>query len=345
MPLVPNRPCAVHAFVPVLCPASRYDACEYWLSSVWQAVSWEVLISGLPELRDDLRGFCVSLLALLREAVAGALTDSAACVVSGGVDSSTITMIARELQPGIPTFTGYYEGGDRFDERRYAQLVVNHRTWHQVLITPDDFVEHFDGMVEAAEPPFMGMGTFGQYVVARYVASQDVDVVLSGEGGDELFGGYARLIMVAGGLKPEGYDTYRLPDGYPLNLEDALAYDFDRLPELLAVDDQMCSAWGLEARAPMTDPRVVEWALALPARARVAKRTLKEAVRGLVPDPILNRRDKMGMPIPLVQWANTHAGVRDLVMDRIGYLPDPSKPWDRGWWVELCERSKQRATA
>jgi hypothetical protein len=59
-------------------------------------------------------------------------------------------------------------------------------------------------------------------------------------------------------------------------------------------------------------------------------------VRGIVPDAIIDRKDKRGFPIPLVLWAQTEP-VRTFVMDRLGYLPDPTKPFDRGWWVELVE--------
>jgi len=96
----------------------------------------------------------------------------------------------------LPTFTGYYDT-EGFDERPYARLVAgaNH---HEIPITPQDFIDNFDAMVPKLRPPYQGMGTFGQYMVGKYISENtDVKVVLSGEGADELFGGYARLIAVA----------------------------------------------------------------------------------------------------------------------------------------------------
>ena len=248
--------------------------------------------------------------------------------VSGGLDSSTVSMLAPKE---LPTFTGYYEE-EGYDERKWARLAA-HPSHHEILITPKDFVENFDEMCTFLEPPIMGMGTFGQYMVAKY-ASNYINVMLSGEGSDELFGGYARQMIVAGEAPPEGYENYKLPDGYPTTLAEALAYDYARLPELLAVDDQMTGAFAIEARAPFTDKTVVDYALALPPEQRVGKRHLRDAVRGIVPDEIIDRKNKMGFPIPLALWAQTDP-VRTYVMDRLGYLPDPSKPWDRAWWYDL----------
>lgn len=253
-------------------------------------------------------------------------------VLSGGLDSSTVAAVAEFVRPGIPTFTGYYDTPG-FDEREYANL-VKHEEHHEILITPQDFLDNFDGMIAAMRPPVMGMGTVGQFAVAKYLAGQGIEVVMSGEGSDELFGGYARQMIVAGEAPPVGYENYKLPAGYPDNIKDALDYDYGRLPDLLAVDDQMTGAFGLKARAPFTDRRIVDYALALPVEERIGKRHLRTAVRGVVPDAIIDRKDKMGMPIPLVQWAQVDP-VRSFVLDRIGYTPDPGKPWSRSWWREL----------
>ena len=51
-------------------------------------------------------------------------------------------------------------------------------------------------------------------------------------------------------------------------------------------------------------------------------------------DRIIDRTDKMGFPAPLVAWCQSEP-VRSFVGDRLGYLPDFTKPWDRGWWIEL----------
>lgn len=265
---------------------------------------------------------------LLRAAVADRLTDDAGVVLSGGLDSSTVAMLTP---PTTLCFTGYYDLPG-FDERSFASLIPRPHIWIQ--ITPQNFVDYFDEMLGYVKPPFQGMGTFGQYVVAKHV-SNFTRTVLSGEGSDELFGGYARTLLAAGEPLPAGYEHYIPPADYPVDdLEAALQYDLDRLPDLLAVDDAMCGAFGIESRAPFTDKRIVDYALALPASERVGKRHLRAAVRGLVPQAIIDRKDKMGFPAPLALWAQTEPA-RSFIADRIGYLPNVETPWDRGWWYEM----------
>lgn len=283
------------------------------------------------------------LVTLLRSAIKEIMEETegkrVGIVLSGGLDSSTVAALAPSE---LSTFTGYYDAIG-YDERDYANLAAHHEH-HEILIRPDDFVEFFDLMCGHLQPPIMGMGSFGQFMVAKYLAEHNIEIAMSGEGSDELFGGYARQMIVAGERPPVGYEDYVLPPGYPTTVKEALAYDYERLPDLLAVDDQMLGAWGLEARAPFTDPRIVEYALGLPVSERIGKRHLRRAVRGIVPDQIIDRPNKMGFPVPLVAWAQREP-VRSFVLGRLGYLPDPSKPFDRGWWVEMVEKTKASVAA
>lgn len=266
---------------------------------------------------------------LLERAVRRHVADDTGVLLSGGIDSSTVAYFAPEL----PLFTGYYKG-EAYDERPWAKLVAQNREWHEIEITPQDFIDNIDDFLNAIKPPYEGPGAFGQYMVAKYV-SRHVSTVLSGEGGDELFGGYARLHLVADIPVPDGFEDYELPIGYPQDLEDALEWEWNvNLPALLALDEKVTRVNGLTAIAPMsTDIDVIHYAMELPADLRVGKVALKAAMRGRLPDEILSRKDKRGFPVPYVEWAN--GPLRDFIGDRLGYVPDPAKPWDRKWWEDL----------
>lgn len=252
-----------------------------------------------------------------------------AVLLSGGIDSSTVATFAPEL----PVVTGYYRE-DGFDEREYAAHVAKDRKWLQVEVTPNDFVECFDATADALAGLVCGPGAVGQYVVAREVKAAGYGFVLSGEGGDELFGGYVRQHIVAGLPVPDTYRDYRLPDDYPHDLEGALQYEWEALHELCAVDDRVNGANGVRVEPPLLDAWVVAYAFGLPTHARIQKGALRKAMRGTVPDPILDRTDKRGFPAPYVLWAQEEP-VRSFVRDRIGYVPDPGRPWDRQWWYDM----------
>lgn len=282
------------------------------------------------------------LIPLLADAVAkDAHRLNSAYVVSGGLDSSTVACVGHMIGYRLPTYTGYYDTPG-FDEREYARLVptAGHR---EVLITPQDFIDHFDRFATHMREPFQGMGAFGQYMVGRAMAKDGIKVAVSGEGSDELFGGYARLMKVAGWRLPDGYENYQVPEDYPTSIKEALAYDYERLPDLLAVDDQCMAAHGITAKAPFTHEKVAAYGLALDPHDRIGKKHLKRAARGIVPDRIIDRTDKKGFPIPLVQWANNECA--DFVNDRIGYLPDPDRPWDRTFWYDLLYAAQGLPTA
>lgn len=98
-------------------------------------------------------------------------------------------------------------------------------------------------------------------------------------------------------------------------------YDFKAgLPPMLAIEHKINNAHALEVRCPFLDRKLVEFAATIPSNIKFkdgnTKHVLKEAMRGTVPDAILNREDKMGFPTPIVEWANGEA--RDFVHDILG---------------------------
>ena len=94
------------------------------------------------------------------------------------------------------------------------------------------------------------------------------------------------------------------------------------LPALLHVEDRVSMAVSLESRVPLLDRRIVELVTSMPPRMKFKgaemKYILKRAVGELLPSAILNRKEKMGFPVPLHIWAKNRAGefFRDILFSR-----------------------------
>ena len=101
------------------------------------------------------------------------------------------------------------------------------------------------------------------------------------------------------------------------------------LPALLHIEDRMSMAHGLESRVPFLDHPLVEFAATVPADLKFAggdtKHLLKLALGGELPDAILNRRDKMGFPVPLKEWFVEE--LRDFVQDLFRSRAARSRPF------------------
>ncbi|MHB8693414.1 MAG: asparagine synthase (glutamine-hydrolyzing) [Solirubrobacteraceae bacterium] len=317
--------------------------------------------------------------------------------LSGGLDSSiTAALASVEVGHEFRAFTGKFDRGERYDESRFARLLAEERGFHlhEIAIGASDFVDSIHKVIYHLDYPVAGPGSFPQYMVSR-LASEHMKVVLGGQGGDEIFGGYARYLLAyfeqcikaaidgtmhAGNFvvtyesiipqlgtlreyKPlmqqfwreglfEDLDAryFRLIDRAP-HLGDAIDwrvlgdyspfetfqsifraenvgkesyfdamthFDFKTLlPALLHVEDRMSMAHGLESRVPFVDTEVVEFAATLPADVKFRdghlKHALKEAMKDDLPASIVNRRDKMGFPVPLAEW--TKGELRDFILD------------------------------
>lgn len=118
--------------------------------------------------------------------------------LSGGLDSSTVATVASDFLSGagLHTFTGTFSEGAQFDESHYASLVAHqaHTAHHELVITAQDFLESIESIVYHMDEPGAGPGVFPQFCVAR-MAHEHVKVVLGGQGGDEIFIGYARYLV------------------------------------------------------------------------------------------------------------------------------------------------------
>jgi asparagine synthase (glutamine-hydrolysing) len=118
--------------------------------------------------------------------------------VSGGIDSSLIGVLAsREKNRALPFFHGRFLEGKSYDESDYAKLVAvqTQSKLHICDITENDFINHLDNIIYHMDFPVAGPGVFPQYMVSEMARNQGVKVVLGGQGGDELFGGYARYLV------------------------------------------------------------------------------------------------------------------------------------------------------
>ena len=313
--------------------------------------------------------------------------------LSGGVDSSTVVaLMSRELGSGVSTFSVGFEGaGAEMSELPYARMVAERygTDHHEVLVGADDFIRLAEHVVWHLDQPIADNACLPNYMVAELAAAH-VKMVLTGEGGDELFAGYARYagerLAPLFGLLPERLRRYgvaatrrspglsrpgialyalcqpeegrRLATWFPLMHPDVrdelatgeLAEAVERaapeslfaeplarpparprlytvlfvdttlwLPDdLLARGDKMSMAASLEARVPLLDHHLVEFAAGLPPRMKLKgtrrKHLLKEAVTDLLPAPILSRAKK-GFPVPISGWlrADARAFAHDLL--------------------------------
>ena len=287
--------------------------------------------------------------------------------LSGGVDSSAVVSIMAQISGRpIQTFSVGFRD-DRYNELPHARRVAEAcgAEHHELLVEPND-VKVLEELLSSFDEPFADSSAIPTYLVSR-LARQRVKVVLSGDGGDELFAGYERYVvdhrrrhfgllgnlglgaplravsafLPVGGGKNTLYnlslprlqrylDAISLFPRQPLSdvLADADAVrvdiasqadrDLDPLSQLQDLDlktylpgdiltkvDRMSMANSLEARVPLLDHPLVEFACSLPPYFRFrdgkTKYLLKRALEGRVPADVLTRR-KQGFAVPLESW-------------------------------------------
>jgi asparagine synthase (glutamine-hydrolysing) len=117
--------------------------------------------------------------------------------LSGGLDSSIIaTLASKHASSTYLGFTGKFTLGPEYDESHFARTVAEQNGFqlHEIDITVDDFLQNIRKVIYHLDFPTAGPGSFPQYMVSRLARSHR-KVVLGGQGGDEIFGGYTRYLI------------------------------------------------------------------------------------------------------------------------------------------------------
>jgi len=135
----------------------------------------------------------------LNEVVKSQLVSDApvATICSGGVDSSLVTAIASQYRPDIDV---YHVAVDypELNEREYAERVVEELGLDMYIkyLMSDAYVENLEDCIRANDVPLIHPNSVGVHAVSELAASNGIKVLLTGEGADELFGGYPRYRLL-----------------------------------------------------------------------------------------------------------------------------------------------------
>ena len=264
-------------------------------------------------------------------------------LLSGGLDSSLLVALLAETGASeINTFSVGFEdtpqeAGSEFE---FSDMVAKHyaTTHHRYRIPNAEVLQRLPEAVDAMAEPMFGQDAIAFYLLAEQV-SQKIKVVQSGQGADEVFGGYfwyPRMMAETTGSPVERFAKHYFDRDHTeyQQMISASFCDKDYSRQLVArllaepgagtfmdgvlrmdtttliVDDpvkrvdNMTMAWGLEARVPFLDHELVELAAQCPPELKLregGKYPLKAMARGLLPDAVIDR-PKGYFPMPALKY-------------------------------------------
>ena len=279
---------------------------------------------------------------------------SVGCQLSGGIDSSLVTVLAGKHRPDdLHAFSITFNESKFSEERWILEAAATARaTSHRFVLDTDTFMNAPDDASWHMDQPISHPNSLALWLLARR-SRERTTVLLSGEGADELFGGYARAAVAqvaatgdtfirasqfhsearlvrlrpAANLRPALEKRRALfEEGHADPLSNCLKYDMQtHLVDLLVRQDKMAMAHGVENRVPFLDRHIVEFARALPAEHLVGRSSqigvpdtkivVKELARRSFDAAFVYRR-KSAFNLPLGQYFRSAAFVA-LMEDRL----------------------------
>lgn len=264
-------------------------------------------------------------------------------LLSGGLDSSLLVGLLADQVPDLRTFSIGFEdlgaGAEKADEFEFSDQIAAHfNTRHRKYsIANSEVMTRLPEAIEQMTEPMVSHDVIAFYLLAEKV-SKDVKVVMSGQGADEVFGGYFWYpdMDAASGTPLQRFSqhyfdrdhaeylqmiapAFQVGDVTSALIANALnqpqADEFlDQVWRLdvttLIVDDpvkrvdNMPMAWGLEVRTPFLDHELVQLAARMPPELKLregGKFPLKAISRGLIPDSVIDR-PKGYFPVPALKY-------------------------------------------
>ncbi len=257
--------------------------------------------------------------------------------LSGGIDSSAIlAMMARLNVRPVHAFTAGFDGTGVHDEREQARRAAASvgADHDEVSFSENDFWTLLPRVAAAMDDPAADYATLPTYKLAMTAREAGLKVILSGEGGDELFGGYGRYrrasrwrlfggrpMRASGAMDDlgllrqspknwrDGIAEAEKREGGPhrTRLQTAQAVDIsDWLPnDLLTKLDRCLMAHGVEGRVPFIDPVLADFAFRLPDRLKTHRRMGKWLLRKWLETGLPESRPyhhKVGFTVPVGDW-------------------------------------------
>jgi asparagine synthase (glutamine-hydrolysing) len=309
-----------------------------------QQTYWSLAVETRPEDTGTSESeWCEQVIAKLEAAVQRRMVADVpvGVLLSGGLDSSLlVALLAKRGQSGLKTFSIGFDSvaGIEGDEFHFSDLIAKQfgTEHHRIRVDASAALDALPSTIAAMTEPMMSHDAVGFYLLSAEV-TKHVKVAQSGQGADEVFGGYhwypklrrsndltddyAKVYFdrtheeMADALQPAHLNNGDYSRDFVENfftqcsgspVEKALQLD----TQIMLVDDpvkrvdNMTMAWGLEARVPFLDHELVELAARIPADLKVGgggKHILKEASRGLVPEEVINR-PKGYFPVPALKY-------------------------------------------
>lgn len=308
------------------------------------------------ERRED--EWCTEIVRVLSESAHMHTTADLGCHLSGGVDSSVLTVLIAKHVGRIPAFVSSFPDYESYDETPYAKIVADFAGIELVRVKPrpEDLIGSLIELMLSVEEPKCHPPVFARFILESVAAKHGIKVMVSGRGADELFTGYEwhrqaqltdhlqrRMLFTNDDRRrlvhrdfldsvdyspEEAYNNVFGQISGKTMLERILALDFHTLlANWLVVDHKVSSHFGIRPVAPFLDSRMMELALRIPVDlkrwADEPKSLLKKAVSSIVPAEVVKRK-KVGFRTPMGEMLRSK--LESFVRETLG--PDNSVFWD-----------------